>query len=294
MKNKSLELNIFCSISKGRISEVKDVLIPSIEEQNTDMKRNLYLINYTARRDIQLKEFNNSKKINLQILNPTKPLGFGDSHNFAFKKVKPKNYFLIINPDISLHRDCIEELIKGWNRKIGIVEARQLPFSHPKDFPQEDIFETNWASGSCILINTKMFEKIGGFDSNFWMYLEDVDLSWKSWINGYSVIQNPKAIAYHFTGVYFSYTPNSYSLEDFWSIRNFLYISFVYWGKRGYIKAKKLLNSVEHYNRGIKLEAIKSFDLLMERGNITRINVPNSLKDRIKIFGYNKFSKYPK
>ena len=56
------------------------------------------------------------------------------------------------------------------------MEARQLPFTHPKDTPKEETFETNWASGCCLLINSLFFEKVNGFDPNYWMYLEDVDL----------------------------------------------------------------------------------------------------------------------
>jgi GT2 family glycosyltransferase len=89
------------------------------------------------------------------------------------------------------------------------------------------------------LINSEFFKKVSGFDPLYWMYLEDVDLSWKSWINGYKVIQNPRAIAYHFTGLYFSYLPNSYYLEDFWSLRNFFYISYVLLGKFRFKKSKK-------------------------------------------------------
>jgi GT2 family glycosyltransferase len=34
----------------------------------------------------------------------------------------------------------------------------------------------DWVSGSVILIKKEIYKKIGGFDEDFWMYYEDVDL----------------------------------------------------------------------------------------------------------------------
>lgn len=292
---KQKTIHIFCSISSGRLVEINNVLIPSIVNQTYNGNIVLTLINYKA--DNKFTEDNivvQSKRIKLQILNPDNPLGFGESHNYAFKEVNPEGYFLIINPDVSLHRDAINQLLAECKKGIGIIEARQLPFAHPKDLPHKKTFETNWASGSCILVNREMFKKVNGFDPLFWMYLEDVDLSWRSKINGYKVIQNPLAVAYHFTGVYFSYVENSYALEDFWSLRNFLYISYKFWGDYGLKKAKKLIYDVGHYNRQIKEDAIRNFEELVEKKDIKRIDIPKSLQNEIKIFGYNKFSKYPK
>jgi GT2 family glycosyltransferase len=34
----------------------------------------------------------------------------------------------------------------------------------------------DWVSGSVILIRKKLFQKVGGFDEDFWMYFEDVDI----------------------------------------------------------------------------------------------------------------------
>lgn len=48
-----------------------------------------------------------------------------------------------------------------------------------KDIPgdaQGSILYPDWVSGSVILISKKAFQHIGGFDEDFWMYYEDVDL----------------------------------------------------------------------------------------------------------------------
>jgi GT2 family glycosyltransferase len=290
---KSEKLNMFCSTSSSRVDEVNNLLIPSLEKQSYKGDIYLSLLNYEANNKIKRKDFPESNKINIRIINPDKPVGFGEAHNYSFNLIKPEKYFLIINSDIYLERNCIQEMITTFNENTGLIEARQLPFQHPKDKPHKDTFETNWASGCCLLINSEFFKKVNGFDPLYWMYLEDVDLSWKSWINGYSVLQNPKAVAYHFTGVYFKYHNNSYELEHFWSIRNFLYISYVYFGDDGLKKAKFLIDK-EPLIQSIKDEAISNFEQLVIKNPVKHIKVPQKVQTKVMIDGFNKFSELPK
>lgn len=291
MKKNNAIINIFCSISSNRLKEVNRLLIPSLEKQAINYPIHLSLIEYTGTKTFSRKDIiGNNLKLN--ILYPSKPLGFGEAHNYAFNKISPKNYFLIVNSDIYLDKHCIKNLVNTFNPAKGLIEARQIPFAHPKDSPQEKPFETNWASGSCLLINSKFFKKVNGFDPNYWMYLEDVDLSWKSWINGYSVIHNPEAIAYHYTGLYFKYTDNSYQLEHFWSIRNFLYISYIYFGNKGLNRAYKMVKN-SPIDKNLVSETIANFIKLKDSSKLKQIKIPKELRDRIKIYGLNKFSRYP-
>ena len=156
--------------------------------------------------------------------------------------MQPKEHFLIINPDVYMHEECIDRLIdtmRSSEGKAGIVEARQLPFEHPKEYDAKTK-HTPWASGFGILVNSVFFAEVGGFDSNFWMYCEDVDLSWRAWLAGYTVLHEPQAVGYHFTGGYFEYNTSRWYLENFWGARNFLYISQKYFGNEGYERAYEL------------------------------------------------------
>ncbi|MBP8708178.1 MAG: hypothetical protein KBH94_05620 [Caldisericia bacterium] len=287
------KLNVFCSTSSTRLNEVNNLLIPSLEKQTYEGEIHLSLLNYEANEKIKEEDIIDSEKLHIRIINPPKPLGFGEAHNYSFNLVKPSKYFLIINSDIYLERDCIKEMIRTFDEDTGLIEVRQLPFQHPKDESHKETFETSWASGCCLLINVEFFKKVGGFDPLYWMYLEDVDLSWKSWINGYKVLQNPKAVAYHFTGLYFRYSPNRYYLEDFWSLRNFFYISYVYWGNKGLRRAKEIVEKIPYYDKEIKSEAYQNFLDLKENNRIKKIRIPTNLENKIHIHGYNKFSKNP-
>ncbi|MDP2935280.1 MAG: glycosyltransferase family 2 protein, partial [Dehalococcoidia bacterium] len=53
------------------------------------------------------------------------------------------------------------------------------------------------ACGGAMLIDRKVFLDCGGFDEDYFAYFEDLDLGWRLWVLGYSVVFAPKAIAYH-------------------------------------------------------------------------------------------------
>jgi hypothetical protein len=48
-----------------------------------------------------------------------------------------------------------------------------------------------------MLIDRQVFLDVGGFDQDFFIYYEDVDLGWRLWVLGYRVVLAPKAITYH-------------------------------------------------------------------------------------------------
>lgn len=56
------------------------------------------------------------------------------------------------------------------------------------------------ASGGASLFKTEVFKQAGLFDKSFFMYFEDVDMSFRAQLAGWKVIYNPKAIAYHKQG----------------------------------------------------------------------------------------------
>jgi len=58
-----------------------------------------------------------------------------------------------------------------------------------------------WGTSAALTIyNKNIFTKIGGFDEDFFAYLEDVDLSFRLNKIGYKTLYVPKAISYHLGG----------------------------------------------------------------------------------------------
>ena len=59
----------------------------------------------------------------------------------------------------------------------------------------------DWVSGSCMLVRAECFRQIGGFDEDYFMYLEDVDLCWRARRAGWEVSYEPAARVVHVQGV---------------------------------------------------------------------------------------------
>lgn len=105
--------------------------------------------------------------------------------------------FLCLNPDGALHRMALQAMVETFEREpLSLLEARQFPEEHPKPY-DETTFDTPWASGACLLIPRVIWQRLGGFDSNLFMYLEDVDLSWRARSAGFSVKVVPNALFGH-------------------------------------------------------------------------------------------------
>ncbi len=296
MTKANYNINVFCSVSDREINKVKVWIIPSLIRQKNINQVILYLVQYTGINSYIYDGPNEMGNVIIKEINKLKQCGFGEAHNYAFNLVKPKDYFLIVNPDVYLHELCISRLIDKFfeDGKKGMVEARQLPFEHPKEFNKQTE-ETPWASGSCLLLNSEFFQTVGGFDENFWMYCEDVDLSWRAWLNGFRVIYNREAVAYHFTGVHYSYSSFKFSLEHFWSARNFLYLMYKYWGKDGEKNGKKIFMKTEYPNY-FKEEVLKSFNELKQKINLDFYmqykTLIGELRSKIKIIDFNQYHNF--
>ncbi|MCU1419782.1 MAG: glycosyltransferase family 2 protein [Mycetocola sp.] len=57
--------------------------------------------------------------------------------------------------------------------------------------------DAGWLSGSCVLVRRSAFAEVGGFDPEFFMYFEDVDLGYRLGKHGYRNVYEPEAQVTH-------------------------------------------------------------------------------------------------
>lgn len=61
------------------------------------------------------------------------------------------------------------------------------------DVPMQTLF----ACGGAMAMDARTFHDVGGFDEEFFAYYEDVDLGWRSWVQGHTVQYVPTARCWH-------------------------------------------------------------------------------------------------
>ena len=124
-------------------------------------------------------------------------LGSACGHNTLFQDARA-DYVLIMNPDIMVAPNVLTELARPFlDGRAGMVEAKQLPVEHPKHYDTAT-GETSWAATACALLPAELLERLGGFDDQtFFLYCDDVDLSWRIRLAGRTVVYQPSASVFH-------------------------------------------------------------------------------------------------
>ena len=85
----------------------------------------------------------------------------------------------------------IDRLGYPWalGRTLGRVESDTGQYDVARD-----IF---WASGVAMFVKREAAEKVGGFDEDFFMHMEEIDLAWRMQLAGYTIRSVPSSIVLH-------------------------------------------------------------------------------------------------
>lgn len=158
---------------------------------------------------------------NVRLLVNSSNLGFAAGINGGAEIAKGK-YVAFLNPDMRVDKKWLSALVETLNSQENVAcsgsivlnwngdkidyagrpnDALNLCPEVPAD-AQPVLESANdcsllFASGGAMLIDRKVFLALGGFDRDYFMYHEDVDLGWRLWIKGHRVLRSSKSVAYH-------------------------------------------------------------------------------------------------
>ncbi|MEM3449186.1 MAG: glycosyltransferase family 2 protein [Nitrososphaerota archaeon] len=96
--------------------------------------------------------------------------------------------------------DKLLDSIGAYLGSFGFL-VQKVPPGKVRDVGQfnevTDIFSTKSAG---MLIRKTLFDKIGRFDPDYFIYNEEMDLCWRVWTAGYKVVFAPNSVVYHNSG----------------------------------------------------------------------------------------------
>lgn len=131
-----------------------------------------------------------------------KPQAFQKLLNFAEQKpslgaVGPK----LLNADGSLQKGCWR--FPTFSRVLGETVGLWRLLGTPSNYLDKDynhVRQVDFAIGACLLLPRKLYEEIGGFDEQFFMYSEETDLCMRMRKAGLKVYFYPESEIIHLGG----------------------------------------------------------------------------------------------
>ncbi|ALG84280.1 glycosyltransferase family 2 protein [Gordonia phthalatica] len=108
---------------------------------------------------------------------------------------------LITEPDGTVYPSArrVPDLISGTGHAVLGAVWKSNPWTVAYRNDDADLTErpVGWLSGSCLLLRRSAFDNIGGFDSRYFMFMEDVDLGDRLGRSGWLNVFVPTASVMH-------------------------------------------------------------------------------------------------
>ncbi len=207
-------IDVLISIVTYNNADIIKETIDSILENTCSLKYKVVVFDNNSS-DETLKVIKSLTTTNISIIASKKNYGFGYGHNQVINKYDAK-YYLIYNPDLRVRNNIIKDLYDYMEVKqdVGMVTPkvvypggeiqylckqnptvfdlfvrRFLPATVKKMFKdREDWFQMKYtgynkefvipfATGCFMFFRNEILKKIGGFDENFFLHMEDADIS---------------------------------------------------------------------------------------------------------------------
>jgi GT2 family glycosyltransferase len=192
-------------------------------------------------------------------------LGSAEGNNRQWQEIDT-DLVLILNPDTVVAPDTLVELVAALREPgVGLVDARQLPIEHPKDYDPV-AGDTSWASGACSLVPASVIREIGGYDSrSFFLYCDDVDFSWRVRLAGYRVVHRPSARVFHDKRLLPDGSWSVGAAEEYWSAEGALVLAHKYSRPD---RVRSIRKDLLAHGSDAQRRAVRDFDLRAAEGRL--------------------------
>lgn len=266
------------------MSHIEKCLVPNLAA-TTALEINFLALNYEDGPGISSPGTEKLRIFNID-RDTSRVSGFAENHNYIFRSFPATSSFVLMNPDCIPLPGSVDGLLAAKAPDVAIVEGRQWPFEHPKEYDAQTM-ETPWASFAFALIDSDFYSEARGMDELYFLYCEDVDLSWRAWLMGYRILYEPRAQIMHFTDGYFA-RPDRISKEQYYSMRNFLLICRKFFGVKGEENAQRMLR--ENISPDLYHAVIQDY-----QNNLAPhidLSFEGKSHPNIRLYGLNQFAKH--
>lgn len=174
----------------------------------------------------------------VRLIKNVKNVGFARANNQAIPRARGE-YILFLNPDAVPEKKAIEQLVNFMEQRpfAGCVGGKLLNMDGTlqfscRSFPDyisiffgrksffrrmfpENLFsrkflltdldytkpqKIDWIIGACMLTKREILSRVGFFDENFFLFVEDMDFCYRLKKQGFEIYYCPNAVFYHTYG----------------------------------------------------------------------------------------------
>jgi len=231
----------------------------------------------------------------IKLIENKENLGYCEGNNVGLREARGE-FIMILNPDTTVTSNWADELLNSYHKfGEGLYQPKILSMSNPKKLgttgnivnifgfgfsrgrgeidenQYNKIEKVGYASGTCLFMSAKTFERIGTLDPFLFAYHDDLEYGWRGSELGIKSYYIPTSIIYHAEGFSFKWKPFKFYLLE----RNRHYCLLTHYSRKTFYKILPELILVEiaviifYTSRGLLLEKIKAnFNIIKNRKKI--------------------------
>lgn len=210
--------------------------VEALEKSRVDFPFEIIVVDNDSRDEVSmgfLEKAHAEKRIVL--VKSPRNVGFGRGNNLGAAHAKGK-YILFHNPDVTVEPDSLQKMVDYLERHldIGILGPKlvyssgkiqescrrnmtlgdqilkrtflgRLPFFRHRvskylmeDFDHDKIQDVDLITGAAMMMPRTAYDKVGGFDPRYFLFMEDFDLCRMVKKAGYRVVYFPEAVLMHY------------------------------------------------------------------------------------------------
>ncbi len=181
--------------------------------------------------------------------------GYTGGYNRALGQIEAQ-YYVLLNSDVEVLEGWLPPLVRAMDshQEIGVCMPKILSWTKPSHFEyagasggfidrygfpfcrgrilshiEEDKGQYDnpvpvfWASGTCMMVRSELYHRLGGLDNAFFAHMEEIDFCWRVHWAGSQVWVIPQSAILHVGG---GTLPNNSPRKLFLNYRNNLYMLY--------------------------------------------------------------------
>jgi len=202
--------------------------LPSVIEYSPDT--DIYVADNASTDDSV--HFVKSNFLSVKIIPNKENGGYAKGYNDALKHIDA-DVFCLLNSDVEVTPNWLTPILAEFqnNKETAIVQPKILDYKNKTYFEYagaaggfidklgypfcrgrifntveqdngqyNDNTEIFWASGACFFVKKSVFETLGGFDESFFAHMEEIDLCWRAFNQGFKTKYIGTSTIYHVRG----------------------------------------------------------------------------------------------